>query len=50
LKQHLSQKDTHDSDEMLRQWAEEEGREKGLHYAETFRVMILQGDEDLPLE
>jgi LmbE family N-acetylglucosaminyl deacetylase len=50
LKMHMSQKDTHDSDEMLRQWAEEEGREKGLRYAESFRVMILQGEEDLPRE
>ena len=50
LKKHFSQKDTHESDQMLRDWGEEEGKEKGMRYAESFRVMILQGEEDLPGE
>lgn len=50
LKQHISQSDTHDSDEPIREWAEEEGKERGLRYAEAFRAMILEGEEDNPRE
>jgi len=35
LKKHISQVDTHNVDEWIRQWAEEEGKEKGLKYAEA---------------
>lgn len=45
LKKHVSQGDTHDVDDWIRKWAEEEGREKRLKYAEAYRVMILH-DED----
>jgi LmbE family N-acetylglucosaminyl deacetylase len=45
LKKHISQIDTHDVDDWIRQWAEEEGKEKGIQYAEAYRVMILQRDE-----
>jgi LmbE family N-acetylglucosaminyl deacetylase len=45
LKKHVSQVDTHDVDEWMHQWAEEEGKEKGMKAAEAFRVMILQRDE-----
>ncbi len=45
LKKHVSQVDTHDVDDWMHQWAEEEGKEKGLKYAEAYRVMILQRDE-----
>ncbi len=45
LKKHVSQVDTHDVDEWMHQWAEEEGKEKGLKAAEAFRVMVLQRDE-----
>ena len=41
LKKHVSQIDTHDVDDWIRKWAEEEGREKGLKYAEAYKVMIL---------
>jgi len=50
LKKHLSQGDTHDSEKMIRDWAEEEGKEKGLRYAEAFRVIILDHEEDSPRE
>lgn len=50
LKKHVSQGETHDSAQMLRDWAQEEGKPKALRYAESFRVMILQGEEDLPGE
>jgi LmbE family N-acetylglucosaminyl deacetylase len=46
LKKHVSQIDTHDVDEWIHQWAEEEGKEKGIQYAEAYRVMILQKDEE----
>lgn len=50
LKKHISQVDTHDVDGRMHEWAEEEAREKGLKYAESFRVMILGRDEDVPQE
>ncbi len=50
LKKHASQGDTHDVDGMMREWAEEEAKAKGLKYAESFRVMILTRDEDVPRE
>ncbi len=50
LKKHASQGDTHDVDASMREWAEEEGKAKGLKYAESFRVMILSRDEDVPRE
>jgi LmbE family N-acetylglucosaminyl deacetylase len=48
LTQHYSQGDTHGIDKMIRDWAAEEGKPKGLQYAEAYRVMILKGDEDRP--
>ena len=50
LKKHFSQGDTHDSEQRLRDWAVEEGKARGLRYAEAFRVMILERDEDSPRE
>ena len=50
LRMHSSQRDTHDSEKMIRDWAEAEGQSPGLRYAESFRVMILQRDEDSPRE
>jgi LmbE family N-acetylglucosaminyl deacetylase len=50
LKMHVSQGDTHEADQMLRDWAEEEGKPKSMRYAEAYRVMILKGEEDLPGE
>ncbi len=46
LKKHISQVDTHDVDKWMRDWAKEEGKEKGLEFAEAFKVMILQNEED----
>jgi len=48
LKQHVSQVDTHDVDDWMRRWAEEEGKEKGLKYAESYKVMILEEQDDKP--
>ena len=48
LKQHVSQVDTHDVDDWMRKWAEEEGKEKGLKYAEAYKVMILEEQEEKP--
>jgi LmbE family N-acetylglucosaminyl deacetylase len=48
LKKHVSQIDTHDVDDWIRKWAEEEGREKGLKYAEAYKVMILDAQEEKP--
>jgi len=46
LKKHVSQKDTHDVDKLILDWAQEEGKEKGYTYAETYRVMVLQREEE----
>ncbi len=46
LKKHVSQIDTHNVDDEMKKWAEEDGKEKGLRYAEAFRVMILQDEDD----
>ena len=46
LKKHISQSDTHEIDEEMREWAKEEGKEKGLAFAEAYRVMILQKEEE----
>ena len=46
LKKHVSQSDTHDVDKWIHEWGREEGKEKGLEFAEAYRVMILQKDEE----
>lgn len=46
LKKHVSQLGDWHPEKMLRAWAEEEGKEKGLKYAEAYRVMILEREED----
>lgn len=46
LKKHVSQVDTHEVEKWMRDWAKEEGKEKGLEFAEAFKVMILQNEED----
>jgi LmbE family N-acetylglucosaminyl deacetylase len=44
LMQHKSQVGKgEDLDRMMRQWAEDEGKPRGLKYAEAFRVMVLDG-------
>jgi LmbE family N-acetylglucosaminyl deacetylase len=46
LKKHVSQGDTHDVDKWMHEWAEQDGREKGIKYSESYRVMILENEED----
>jgi len=46
LKKHISQGDTHDVDQWMHEWAEREGKEKGIKYSESYRVMILENEED----
>jgi LmbE family N-acetylglucosaminyl deacetylase len=46
LRKHKSQLGDWDPDKMIREWAEEEGKEKGLKYAEAFKVMI--NEEEAP--
>ncbi len=45
LKKHVSQVDTHDVEEWMHEWAQEEGKERGLKAAEAYRVMILQRED-----
>ncbi|MEW5718712.1 MAG: PIG-L deacetylase family protein [Chloroflexota bacterium] len=46
LKEHKSQLGDWDPSEMIREWAKDEGKERGLEAAESFRVMILKEDEE----
>lgn len=46
LKKHVSQGDTHDVEKWMHEWAEEDGKEKGIKYSESYRVMILENEED----
>jgi len=46
LKKHVSQGDTHDVDQWMHEWAEQDGKEKGIKYSESYRVMILENEED----
>ena len=46
LMKHVSQKDTHEVDTWMRDWARETGKEKGIDFAEAYRVMILQKEEE----
>jgi LmbE family N-acetylglucosaminyl deacetylase len=46
LKKHVSQLGEWDPEKMIREWAAEEGKEKGIAYAEAYKVMILENEED----
>ncbi len=46
LKKHVSQTDTHEVDKWMHEWAQEDGKEKGIQYAEAYRVMVLQKEEE----
>ena len=50
LKKHASQVDTHEVDTWMREWAKEDAKEKGLEYAESYLVMILQNEEETKKE
>lgn len=45
LKKHVSQVEAHEVEKWIRDWAKDEGREKGLDFAEAYKVMILQKEE-----
>ena len=46
LRKHVSQLDGEDPEKSTREWAAEEGKEKGLAFAEAFKVMLLVKDEE----
>jgi LmbE family N-acetylglucosaminyl deacetylase len=46
LKEHKSQIGDWDPGEMMKEWAKDEGKEKGLEAAEAFRVMVLVEEEE----
>ncbi|HEY5984278.1 MAG TPA: PIG-L deacetylase family protein [Anaerolineales bacterium] len=50
LTKHFSQRDTHDIENRIREWAQQEGKASGIALAEAFRVMILHREEDIPRE
>ena len=50
LKAHASQLGDWDPEKMIREWAAEEGKEPGLQYAEAFKVMILEEQEEVKPE
>jgi len=45
LKQHASQMSGWDPAEMIRQWAAETGKDKGMEHAESYRVITLMSPE-----
>ena len=44
LKKHVSQVEANEVEKWMRDWAKDEGKEKGLNFAEAYNVMILQKD------
>jgi LmbE family N-acetylglucosaminyl deacetylase len=46
LKKHASQLGDWDPEKMIREWAAEEGKEKEMSYAEAYKVMVLENEED----
>lgn len=46
LKKHVSQLGEWDPEKMIREWAAEEGKEHGFEYAEAYKVMLLDQDEE----
>ncbi|MFT3894947.1 MAG: PIG-L deacetylase family protein [Anaerolineales bacterium] len=46
LQQHVSQIDPNEVGKWLTDWAADEGKDKGMKYAESYRVMILKRDEE----
>jgi len=45
LQQHVSQINPEEVGKWMREWAEEEAKDKGMKYAEAYKVMILKRDE-----
>ena len=51
LQQHVSQVDSNEVGKWLTDWAADEAKDKGMKYAESYKVMILKRDEeDTPAE
>jgi LmbE family N-acetylglucosaminyl deacetylase len=46
LQQHASQIDPDEVGKWMREWAEEEAKDKDMKYAESYRVMILKRDRE----
>lgn len=46
LRKHASQLGEWNPEKMMREWAAEDGKEKGLAFAEAFKVMVLVKDEE----
>ena len=46
LQQHTSQVDPNEVGKWLTEWAQEEAKDKGMKYAESYKVMILKRDEE----
>jgi LmbE family N-acetylglucosaminyl deacetylase len=46
LQQHASQVPVDEVGKWMTEWAEEEAKDKGMKYAESFKVMILKKDEE----
>ena len=46
LQQHASQIDPNEVGKWMTDWAEEDAKDKGMKYAESFRVMILRKDDE----
>jgi LmbE family N-acetylglucosaminyl deacetylase len=46
LRAHISQFPAWDPGEMVKEWAAETGKEKGMQYAEAFRVISIESDEN----
>ena len=46
LKKHASQLGDEDPEKMIREWAAEEGKEKDIPFAEAYKVILLQNEEE----
>jgi LmbE family N-acetylglucosaminyl deacetylase len=48
LRKHVSQLGDWDPEKMVRKWAAEEGKEHGMEFAEAYKVMILDEEDNSP--
>jgi LmbE family N-acetylglucosaminyl deacetylase len=46
LRKHASQLGDWDPEQMIREWAADEGKDQGLALAEAYKVMLLVKDEE----
>ncbi|MGA2504329.1 MAG: PIG-L deacetylase family protein [Anaerolineales bacterium] len=47
LRKHVSQLGDWDPEKMVREWAAEDGKDHGLEYAEAYKVMVLDQDDEV---